>query len=290
MSKAALIGCSGEELDDESKAASTGADEVLGDEFSIKCESYAIACYLHLKNDHRKIKATTITNDLTFDGSGTTSSAQENGDEEDFEEDFNDGEPEGLGGIMKALSRFINVRRASQKGEEESEKDKDGFWQDEPNSKLLCDPDDTRLGSNSKDTSAQSAQGTEDNNDPEKAATGDPVQKEEVTAREPMFDERLIPIINERSATRYSRAVYPWNAKMRRALGFKPSNCNPVAFPSEDRTVLCKNALEYLLRQTEDCQAKYALDFEESLIEESNSKFVTMKSLLDNALHGSANE
>jgi len=108
--------------------------------------------------------------------------------------------------------------------------------------------------------------------------------------RKPKFEGRLIPIPDDNNATRYSSAVYPWNAKMLRALGVQPCNYDSIASPSVDRKHLCNKALEHLLTQTEECRSKYASVFEELLIEESNSKFVTMKLLLDNELHGSANE
>ena len=110
-----------------------------------------------------------------------------------------------------------------------------------------------------------------------------------MTTQRPKFKRGLVPITNKQSTTRYSDAVYPWNVKMLIALGVGPSDCDSIASPSGDRTILCNKALEYLLRQTKDCRVKYASEFQGLLVGELNVKFVTTKSLLKNELRTTVN-
>mmetsp|Transcript_40064 Transcript_40064/g.73298 ORF Transcript_40064/g.73298 Transcript_40064/m.73298 type:complete len:965 (+) Transcript_40064:3-2897(+) len=119
---------------------------------------------------------------------------------------------------------------------------------------------------------------------PEGFGSLDPAQKQEVTARKPRFEASLIPIKDGHNARRYSDAVYSWKSKMLAALGVELSHRDSIALPSEDTKILCVRALEYLLKQTEDYRAKYALEFEGLVAEKLNSKLMTIKSLLDNEL------
>ena len=105
------------------------------------------------------------------------------------------------------------------------------------------------------------------------------------------FEGKLISIPDEHSATRYSTSVCPWNVKMLNALGeigVKSLNDKSCAFSPKDKKLVCNRALEYLLKQTEECRAKYALEFEGLLAEELNPRFMTLKSLVDNELCATA--
>lgn len=306
FSEAALIGCGGEELDDD---------------FSIKMTGYAKTCH-QLTNQHFKPIATTTANSLTLnglDGDETAPSAQRNfkGDGyEGFADVFqinasgdekstpSDGEhkvasPGGFSGvfsIMKSVSRFSMAARTPKKEEKESEEDENDLSHNVPNpnrpfqSIWRAVDDSTCMDSNSTNTNNSIEAVVEDDNHLEEVATEDniPLQKQEVTALKPKFEGRLIPMVDERNATRYSSVVYPWSAKMLTALGVEPSNYDSIKLPSEHKNILCNTALEHLLNQTEDCRAKYALEFEELLAEQLNCKFMTMNSLLDSELHTTA--
>ena len=115
---------------------------------------------------------------------------------------------------------------------------------------------------------------------------GLPAQKKEVTAKKPRFEASLIPITDGHNATRYSDAVYSRERKTLAALGVELTDHDSIsASPSsEDTNILCDRALEYLLKQAEDCRAEYALEFEGLVAEKLNSKLMTIKSLLYNEL------
>ena len=216
-------------------------NENVDHEFSIKCEGYAITCYLWLTDQLRKSTETTSINE----------------NEDDDEKDSEDDTAELIGGfkggtsVIKRLPRLAKAKRAPQE-----------------------------------------QVGIEDDDHREDLATEDAItlQEQEVIARKPTFEERLILVTDESTTTRYSSAVYPWNAKMLTALGVDPYDCVSTSFSSEDTAVLCDKALEYLLKQTEDCRDKYALECEELLVEELDSHFTTMKSLFDSELHTTVKE
>ena len=109
-------------------------------------------------------------------------------------------------------------------------------------------------------------------------------QKQKVPARKPKFEGKLIPILNDYDAIRYSSAVYSWATKMLAVLGVEPASCDSIASSLEDRNLLCDTALDHLLDRTKDLQAKYELEFEGLLVDELNPKFTTTKSLLENEI------
>lgn len=109
-------------------------------------------------------------------------------------------------------------------------------------------------------------------------------QKQKVPARKPKFEGKLIPILNDYDAIRYSSAVYSWTAKMLAVVGVEPARCDSIVSSIEDRNLLCDTALDHLLDKTKDIQAKYDLEFEGLLVEELNSKFTTTKLLLDHEI------
>jgi len=120
----------------------------------------------------------------------------------------------------------------------------------------------------------------------EKADTTDtiPAQKSGVTAQKPRFERRLIPVVTAVfSATGQSDAVYPRNTKMAVALGVEPFDRELSAPTLEGTSTLCNSALKYLLKQTSELRAKYALEFEGLLVKQMNSRFKTVKSLLRTA-------
>ena len=100
----------------------------------------------------------------------------------------------------------------------------------------------------------------------------------------PEIASGLIPITYEHNATRYSNAVCSWGSKILMALGVKPSGYDLTVLSSKDRKIFCEKALEHLLKQAEDCTAKYASEFEEIITKKLNSKFETLKLSLDNVL------
>ena len=206
------------------------ADKECDEEFNIKCEGYAITCYLEFKNQHHKYTTAAQTKDPTFgesDGSETTISQQT--PERGLEGGVSARNP-----LSRFLSGFIEISKDPQKEKDELE---------------------------------------------EGSATDS-----EVSARKPEFEERLIPTASNNAVTRFGDTVYPWNVKMLTALGVKPFNYNSVTIPSRDRKVLCNGALESLLKETEECRVKYALEFEKLLLSDMDTRFIPIKSSLYNYL------
>ena len=254
-----------------------GCDE----EFSSKCEGFAIWCYDQLKKQHCKPPTLTTINHSALD-----ESADKTDDEECSESDessTSDLGAESAGGfsILRNLSRRFSKNVQEEK--EDSEEDEDEMEQDEanPSHALNNRAKSVRFSTIKDSTSADTSIPTtsQDYCDQEKAPTEDTIP-----AREPTFEERLVPIADEHSATRYRQAVEcPWMIKLLRALGVKPSS-DPVALPSDDVKFICKKALEYLLALTADCQTKYELEFEGVLVEEMNTNFISLKKLINDAL------
>jgi len=226
----------------------------VDDQFSLKCESYARACSLKLTDQYSRPPAT-ITTD-TFDK-------------------LDNRRTNARGGIItEGLSRFTKAMMSPLKEEKE--------WDEGCTHRLLSDmssPCDNEnisiITSNKKDGDVSENVAAEDMI---------PSRIHDRIAQKPKFDGRLIPIPDDHNAARYREAVYPWHVKMLTALGVKPSNFDLIACPLADRKILCNRALESLLKQTNDCQTKYALEFDRLLVEKVNSKFMAMHSLLDNEL------
>ena len=223
-------------------------------DFSVKCEGYAITCYVQLKNQYYKSIATTPTSDTICDGSGDdklSSSTQENHEEENSREDSEDIERKlpqqectsllGRFGaylcVLKEASRLVKAVRFPEKEEGEEEEDVEaqtGLGQDEPNQNQISTSNsrsDAHMDSNSMDAPVNSCVGVR------KVHHSEIAHEEEVKAQKPMFGKKLIPLTDE-----HSSAVYPWS-----------------------------------------------VEFEGLLLEELNSRFVTLKSLLDTELHLSDN-
>merc|ERR1712085_82436 len=286
FSEAASIGCSGEDLH--------------GD-FIIKCKGYAEMCHLQLTDQICKPTAIITTNDPTVDGVGDNETPASEDEILTLSEEHkvaSTGEFKGGSYIMKGISRFIMAARAPQNEEEDTTEDKDDWRHNESNSSCPSESashvtnDSTCMNSNNTDAKDNIRAGIEEMASEETIpvhldyALAGGEGKQSVTARKPKFEGRLIPISDEHAATRYSSVVYPWSAKMLTALGVEPSNCDSIVFPSEGKKkILCNRALEYLLKQTEDSRAKYALEFEGLLVEQLNYKFMTMKSLLDSEFY-----
>lgn len=392
MFKAALIEFDSEQLADESKSTPIG-DGAIDDEFSAKCEGWAEYCYIQLKDQYFKLKATTITNQTTFDSDDKEkkllSDSEENSTDNDSSSEKEHTTSGGLKGssfVTRAFSSFMEVARSSQTKREELEENKDGLGQDElsnnswlSNESVSFDGSDDDMETNTssqenqsvgntKETSeadepkspkkehtaesrggfketfsiarafssfmeiARASQnkkeeleeikkglgqvelglenndcgestiraarthidvndeieaGKENADDPKEVASKDsiPTQWQEANAREPIYLETLINMTDEHNTARCRDAICPWNIRMLTALGVQHSNGGSVAFSSKDGNILCKKALKYLLKQTEDCQAKYTLEFEDFLLGELDSNFINMKSLLDKKLH-----
>jgi len=238
-----------------SDAVSIG-DEKCNDESSIKREGYAVACFLKLADKDNELPSSKDEN------TAGPSSKDEN--------------TEGLGGgfdggiaILKGLSRFLVAAKRPINKEEKSTK--------------YTDDHSASVDNNTTDTNNSIDLSMEEDDHLEKVSTAGtpPAQTRRAIARKPEFEGGLIPVTNDHSTTRYSDVVYPWNVKMLTALGVKSSTCDSIAFSSGDRKVLCNKALEYLLKQTEDCRAKFSSELEGLLVEELNVKFMTMKSLLE---------
>ena len=291
--KAALRGSRGKELDDD---------------FSTRCKGYAKMCHQLVKQNRKPIGTNTASG-LTFHGNDGEKIEDEDDSEADLEDDElplpKENQPESLTKIntavlvTSALSRFFKLAKASKEkeeswkeSEEESEEESEDESEDEPEEESEEDSNESRQDeSNPKRLSNhylsfESGLGMKDVEYAERVVNRDtvPEQEHEVPAQEPKFEGRLIlPITDEANATRYSSAVCPWNAKLLRALGVKPSSCNVTSL-SEDREILCKKAMGYLLELTEDCQTKYELEFEGVLVEEMNTIFISLKKLIDAAL------
>ena len=282
--------------------------EAFFDEWGDKCEGYAIWCYDHLKKQHCKPPTLTTINHSALDESDELSSAKNSEVVDDLDEKSEDDkstlpekDTEGSGGgfglfATRALSRFIKDASASRKEEQQTEKDNN--WLSDESTPHNAD-DSTSLDSSNSDENTSSVYsnsldtnsikaGIEDDDLPEMASEDTiSVQKQEIVAQHPMFDERMVRITDEHSSTRYSSAVVSWKAKMLTALGTPSSQ---LTCTSENSKVLCKIALEHLLEQTEDVRAEYALEFEGLLVDELDSNFMTMNSLLDNELHETVDE
>jgi len=110
------------------------------------------------------------------------------------------------------------------------------------------------------------------------------LKKEDVTARTPRFEGRLIPITAVLNGTGHSDTIYPWVVKMLVALGVESSDYDLNTSPSKDKKTLCARALGCLLQQTSEIRSKYACNFEGLLVESLHSKFDTLKSLLEELL------
>ena len=228
-------------------------------QFSLTCKSYANFCSMKLTDQYKKPLATATTSYSSSDN--------------------------------KDLSHTTNAAVSPQKEEVERNKNRSGqddnlvFPHNDNDNAVVID---TGMNNSSTIVNTDNSVGKGDRDFPTKvAATEDvtPLQKpDESIAQKPKFDCRLIPIMDDHNAIRYSDAVYPWHVRMLTALGVKPSCCDAFRLGIDDRKSLCNIALEYLLEQTEDCQNKYALKFEEFLVEKIDIKFTTMRSLLDNEL------
>ena len=282
-----------------SEAASL-ADEAFNDDFCIECEGYAITSCLHVTNRSSNDDRTIIAGEEHASGSAGF-----------------------RGTFMKAISCFVKTGRAPQKVEEVTDDNTYDVGQDERKSNRLLDPnclcDETisqdadnglSLDSHSRTRKDGMEEDTEkdihllkktvrtvrfstikDNNNRDTSISTrmtddwkETPNGNTIPAREPMFEEmNLIPIVDEHSAARYSSEVCPWNVKLLIALGVKPSSCNVTSL-SEDREILCKKAMGYLLELTEDCQTKYELEFEGVLVEEMNTIFISLKKLIDATL------
>ena len=290
----AMLGCTGEHVDSD---------------LSMKWKSYAEMCRVQLSDQNSKQNFTSNTSNSTVGELGrskTAVSPQTTVKEDDYEAfadvlQLNPSDPTSsdeehkatsTGGskgglyIMKGLSHFIRAAKAS-KNKDVSEDSS----QNQPPERTLSAADDSKdMDSNNTNTNNNVGAAIEDDDQLEKSTLEDTitVQKQSVTAKNPKFEGRLIPLTDERNKTRYSNIVYPWRAKMLTALGVEPSK--HASTSSEDRKILCNSALEYLLKQTEDCRAKYASEFEGLIVTQLNCKFKAMKLLLDSELHTTYNE
>lgn len=104
-------------------------------------------------------------------------------------------------------------------------------------------------------------------------------------AQKPQFQSSLIPITDGQSLTKYSDAVYSLEHKMLQALGADMTNPSLTNLTIDDFKVLSDRAIQYLLTQTKDSRAKYALVFERILAEKLNHKFEAIASWLDNEMN-----
>ena len=108
--------------------------------------------------------------------------------------------------------------------------------------------------------------------------------KQDVMARIPRFERRLIPMTAVFDVTKDNGAICPRNMKMAVALGVDNSDCNLSELISEDKNILCDKALECLLKHTSAFRAKYASEFEKLLVKQMSLRFDAMQSLLEDAL------
>lgn len=114
----------------------------------------------------------------------------------------------------------------------------------------------------------------------------DEVPKQKVfDAQKPQFQSSLIPITDGQSLTKYSDAVYSLEHKMLLALGADVTNSSLTDLTIEDFKVLGDRAIQYILTQTKDSRANYALVFEGVLAKKLNRKFEAIESWLDNEMN-----
>ncbi|KAL7554214.1 hypothetical protein ACHAWF_017626 [Thalassiosira exigua] len=104
---------------------------------------------------------------------------------------------------------------------------------------------------------------------------------EDVTARKPRFDSKLIPIRDDQSATRYTNSVYDQKQKVLTMLGVEIPHQISIEWTCDNTKVLCDEALKYLLGRVEDSRKIYAMEFELHLIRKLNSNFASMLTMLD---------